>query len=180
MNICVSGCLPLPEALIHGLTKIMGTMKMGKENNWRDAWLPGIDFENTTPRDDRVTVKVNADNIKKTIEKLVNEKNFRRIVTITGIDLGQEIELMYHLTRKKLIVSVITGVLKKNPTVTSIIDVFPIAAIYEREVHEMFGVNFVGNPDLSPLLLPDDWPGNVHPLRSEWTLTKLRNRLDEN
>jgi NADH-quinone oxidoreductase subunit C len=53
-----------------------------------------------------------------------------------------------------------------------------VTALFEREIHDMYGVNFWGHPDLSPLLLPDDWPPGVYPIRAEWTPTALHQRLD--
>ena len=52
-----------------------------------------------------------------------------------------------------------------KPVAPTITDVIPGAVLYEREVHDLLGVEFEGHPDLSPLLLPDDWPREVHPLR---------------
>ena len=49
--------------------------------------------------------------------------------------------------------------------VPSIVATFPGAAFYEREVYDLFGVNFAGHPDLKRILLPDDWEG--HPLRRD-------------
>jgi NADH-quinone oxidoreductase subunit C len=51
----------------------------------------------------------------------------------------------------------------KMPSLT---DVWPAAAWYERETHDLFGIVFEGNPDLRPLLLPEDWEGTP-PLRRD-------------
>jgi len=51
----------------------------------------------------------------------------------------------------------------KMPTLSG---VWPSAAWYEREAHDLFGIEFAGHPDLRPLLLPDDWD-ELPPLRRD-------------
>jgi NADH:ubiquinone oxidoreductase subunit C len=52
-----------------------------------------------------------------------------------------------------------------EPTVASITDVYPGMSFAEREVYDLFGVAFEGHPDLTRILMPDDWVG--HPLRKD-------------
>jgi NADH-quinone oxidoreductase subunit C len=54
------------------------------------------------------------------------------------------------------------------PAVDSVVAVYPGAAWHERETHEMFDIDFVGNDALTPLLLPVEFEG--HPLRKEFVL----------
>ena len=55
-----------------------------------------------------------------------------------------------------------TAVERGDPVLDSLVGVYPGAGWHEREVHEMFGVTFAGNPDLRPLLTTGD---AGHPLR---------------
>jgi NADH:ubiquinone oxidoreductase subunit C len=51
------------------------------------------------------------------------------------------------------------------PVVASIADLYPGVAFGERETYDLFGVTFEGHPDLTRILMPDDWVG--HPLRKD-------------
>ncbi|MDQ3716956.1 MAG: NADH-quinone oxidoreductase subunit C [Actinomycetota bacterium] len=55
-----------------------------------------------------------------------------------------------------------------EPSLDSVVEVFRGAAWHERETHEMFGIDFVGHPNLTPLLLADGFEG--HPLRKDFIL----------
>ena len=51
------------------------------------------------------------------------------------------------------------------PAVASLTDLYPGVSFPEREVYDMFGIAFEGHPDLTRILMPDDWVG--HPLRKD-------------
>ncbi len=91
--------------------------------------------------------------------------------TITGVDWmaeGQfEVVYDYFNPRKALRVVVRTRIPRDNPEVPTIHKVFPGANWHERETHDFFGIRFVGHPNLTPFLLPED--ADYHPLRKDYT-----------
>lgn len=55
-----------------------------------------------------------------------------------------------------------------NPTVPSLFDVYPGTEALERETYDMFGIVFDGHPDMTRILMPEDWEG--HPLRKDFAV----------
>jgi NADH-quinone oxidoreductase subunit C len=69
------------------------------------------------------------------------------------------------------------GVAGPDPTLPSITALFPGANFYEREAYDLFGVIFDGHPDLTRIVLPDDWEG--HPLRKDYSVGSVPIRFKE-
>jgi NADH-quinone oxidoreductase subunit C len=59
-----------------------------------------------------------------------------------------------------------------NPSVASIVPVWPAANFYEREVFDLFGIAFDEHPNLRRIMMPDDWQG--HPLRKDYPVEGYR------
>jgi NADH-quinone oxidoreductase subunit C len=55
---------------------------------------------------------------------------------------------------------------ESDPVIPSLFDVHPGAEAHERETFDMFGIVFDGHPDLTRILMPEDWQG--HPLRKDY------------
>jgi Ni,Fe-hydrogenase III component G len=87
--------------------------------------------------------------------------------TITGVDLGESIGIIYHCAAESVSLNVHTAVPKQEDHVDSITPVLPAAVLYEREVRDLLGVEFDGHPDMRRLILPDGWPEDDHPLRRD-------------
>lgn len=101
------------------------------------------------------------------------DRGFEVCVDITAVDWGPghsiRFEVVYNLlsvqqrSRARLIVPVEVG-----GSVPSVTGIWPGANFAEREVFDMFGIIFDGHPDLTRILMPDDWEG--HPLRKDYLI----------
>lgn len=97
----------------------------------------------------------------------------------SGVDDFDGIEVLYHFSYDQSGVVVTVRVIlkdKDNPHIDTITTVTRSAWWIEREIHELFGVEFDGNGDMRPLLLPDDWPKGVYPMRKSFVVPKRDSR----
>jgi len=120
-------------------------------------------------------VTIRKEGIRQAAEILLEEG--ARLMTASGVDLGAkrpELEVIYHLVidDKGIILNIRASVPKEKPVMDSITPLIPGASFIEREIHDLFGVRFEGHPDPRRLILPDDWPEGVCPLRKSYKLER--------
>ena len=58
-----------------------------------------------------------------------------------------------------------------DPSIASLFPVYPGVDAMEREAYDLLGIRFVGHPDLTRILMPDDWEG--HPLRKDYATGRI-------
>ncbi len=114
-------------------------------------------------RDRRVCARAHRSKIKE-IASLMRSFG-AHLSAITCVDLMGEFELIYHFDVGGCLLNLKVSVNRALPKVESIADIFPAADFYEREIMDLFGVAFEGHPSPERLILPDDWPQGVYPLR---------------
>ena len=138
-----------------------------------------------SPENDRLDVTIDAKDIQ-TCTKAIMDANWGYLSAITGLDNAEyeviegttekkaipgkgSLELLYHFCSGAAIVSLRTSLPYTKAQIDTICNIIPSASLYERETAELFGIDFVGTPSTEHLLLPDDWPAEVYPLRKTFT-----------
>jgi len=99
----------------------------------------------------------------------------------SAVDDFDGLEIIYHFSHDAsgAVISVRALIKDKtDPHIDTITEVTRSAWWIEREIHELFGIEFDGNKDLRPLLLPDDWPAGVYPLRKNFVVPKRDSRRE--
>ncbi len=108
-----------------------------------------------------------------TFLKTNNETKFRQLVEITAVDYPENENrfkmvylLLSHEYNQRIIIDYS---IKENEVISSITSIFPAANWMEREVFDMYGLNFKNHPDLRRILTDYGFQG--HPLRKDFPLT---------
>ena len=119
------------------------------------------------------TLVVKAKELGKVIDCLKDELHFDMCADVCGADYPdrkERFEVVYHLlsTRNWERVRVKVSLPEKKPVVDTISDRYALANWWEREVYDMFGIEFADHPNLKRILMPDDWEG--WPLRKDFPL----------
>lgn len=132
----------------------------------------------------RLDVVVKRDDLVAAVSALV-EARWGYLSAITGLDLPwpktppkpdapptppleDQLEVLYHFVEGAAVVTLRVRVPYSEARVPSICGPVPTATLYERELREMFGIEVEGTPVTDRLLLPDDWPDGVYPLRKSF------------
>ena len=100
------------------------------------------------------------------------EAGFEMLADVTAVDWldrrENRFDVVVNLLSMKHAVRlrVIAGAPDSDPSVPSLVPVWPGANFPEREVYDMFGIEFSDHPDMTRILMPDDWEG--YPLRKDF------------
>ena len=94
---------------------------------------------------------------------------FDFLFCLTCIDWKTHLTMVYHLSSTKFRHNIVLKAKldRNNPEIETASHIWKTANFHEREVYEMFGVNFLNHPDLRLLILPDGWEGK-NPMRKDF------------
>jgi formate hydrogenlyase subunit 5 len=123
----------------------------------------------------RVAVIADASTHRDVLKAMLEADEKTAVIAITGIDLGATIGVFYHIrTSETGIITIKVEVPKEEPQIKTITDLMPGATFDEMEVNDLVGVVFQGHPSPGRLVLPDNWPDGVYPLRKDAKLDNLQ------
>ena len=113
--------------------------------------------------DDKIVIK---SQLAKTLDFIKNNYHFEILKEIIAVDNKEfGIELIYKLysieDEEDVLISI--TVEKEAESVSSLFD---SAIADEKEIYDLFGINFIGNPELKRLYMPESWQG--HPLKKDY------------
>ncbi len=121
------------------------------------------------PADSRIYLSCETENSYE-INKFLFEDVGCRFVTVTGIDSDDCFEILYHYSYDETgcVITLKTFIRdREKPAIESITPLLPAAEWIEREIHDVLGIDIKNHPNLKRLILADDWPEGVYPLRKE-------------
>jgi NADH-quinone oxidoreductase subunit C len=119
--------------------------------------------------------------------KVLKDEGFVTVIDVTAVDYSasafpRELPAGVEAQRYELVTSLLSHRARQRvrirvqlpgsqPSIASVFDLFPGVEALEREVYDMFGIVFSGHPDLTRILMPEDWIG--YPLRKDYAVGRI-------
>jgi NADH:ubiquinone oxidoreductase subunit C len=120
-------------------------------------------------RSNRIKVKTVPENVREALFHAQALLACDRLIQISAMDNGKSFELIYHLTGPhRMVIAIAIELPREKPEMHTTSDILPPAGIYERQIYDLFGIEFTGHPNLKRIILSEDWPKDEFPLRKDW------------
>ena len=151
-----------------------------------ESLLKDFAISTNRPEENRVDFVIDRKNLKPAVNTILVNKHWGYLSAITALDnalwkvdettkektidpSGGSLELLYHFCQAAAVATLRVSIPYDDPEVDSICDLISSVSLYEREAAELYGIEFVGAPNTDKLLLPDNWPAGVYPMRKTFT-----------
>jgi NADH-quinone oxidoreductase subunit C len=94
----------------------------------------------------------------RTLPRGITPERFEVVVNLLSLSLRQRVRIRVQVP-------------ESDPNVDSVTDIYPGTDAMEREAYDMFGIVFTDHPDMTRILMPEDWEG--HPLRKDYGVGRV-------
>ena len=120
-------------------------------------------------RQRRITLEVDRSRLIELLNFSCSELKFNILCTITGLDVGDDLQFIYHIANKEgIVMNVKANAPKTDPVISTVLGIYNGATFYERELEDLLGAKVEGLPEGRHYPLPDNWPKGQYPLRKDW------------
>jgi NADH-quinone oxidoreductase subunit C len=162
---------PLSPA-ITGLEELRQRPAVAALLEWNSAAVNGATFDR-----DELSIFIERAYIREACALLRSRAGFNFFSDLTCVDWHPSeprFEVIYHLLShsRKERVRLKVRLTGDDANLESITSLWPAADFFEREVYDLFGVRFLGHPNLRRIMMPEDWDG--HPLRKDYPVEGYR------
>ncbi|MHB8566758.1 MAG: NADH-quinone oxidoreductase subunit C [Nitrososphaerales archaeon] len=128
-------------------------------------------------RENRLKIIVKREDLLEVAKFARDQMHFDHSTNVTGTDFPKdnELEITYHLGSldgeglRGVMLALACRVPKSDPTLSSLIELYPSVNYHERETAEMIGAVFTGHPNLGRFMLPEDW-NDIPPMLKAYRL----------
>ena len=117
----------------------------------------------------RMIITITPESIIKVATYLYKTEGFRFIIA-SALHTKKGFEIHYHFSKdvSGLILNIHVILDSKEPAIESLSNMFDASNWIEREMHELFGINFINHPNQDKLISEGNWAEGVYPLRKEF------------
>jgi NADH-quinone oxidoreductase subunit C len=126
-------------------------------------------LEITEKNQRRIVMTINPDSLTTVAKWLYKEEGFRFIIA-SALHTKKGFEIHYHFSKDEigLVLNIHVVLDKEKPEVESLSNMFNASNWIEREMHELFGINFLNHPNQEKLISEGNWAEGVYPYRKEF------------
>ena len=125
-------------------------------------------LETAVKNQKRMVITINSEAIVEVAGYLYKTAGFRFIIA-SAIHTKRGFEIHYHFSQDAsgLILNIHVILDKDNPQIESLSNIFNASNWIEREMHELFGIDFLNHPNQEKLISEGNWAEGVYPMRKE-------------
>lgn len=126
-------------------------------------------LEIITRNQKRIIVTIKPGSLLNVADYLYKTAEFRFIIA-SAIHTKRGFEIHYHFSKDQigLILNIHVILNSDNPCIESLSNMFSASNWIEREMHELFGIDFLNHPNQEKLISEGNWAEGVYPLRKEF------------